>query len=115
MFDIGALELFLIVIITLVVVGPRRLPEVAQMIGSTIAKVRRFVANVKQETNLEKHIVDFKNQAGMIEDGTVSQKLKEELRSVHQEIDSLKETAKESSSIITDPLLSNDKEAISKK
>ena len=40
-FGIGAGELFLILVLALVVIGPERLPEVAGQFGRTIADVRR--------------------------------------------------------------------------
>jgi len=53
MFDIGFWELLLIGIVTLVVVGPHRLPEVARTAGVYVAKLRRFVAGVKSDINSE--------------------------------------------------------------
>jgi Tat protein translocase TatB subunit len=41
LFGVGAGELFLIMVIALVVIGPERLPEVAGQIGRTVADLRR--------------------------------------------------------------------------
>ena len=41
MFDIGASELLLIVIVAVVVIGPKDLPRALRMAGQWIAKVRR--------------------------------------------------------------------------
>jgi Tat protein translocase TatB subunit len=41
LFGIGAGELFLIMILALVVIGPERLPEVAGQIGRTVGDLRR--------------------------------------------------------------------------
>jgi len=53
MFDIGFWELALIGIVTLLVVGPDRLPEVARSVGRWVLKTRRFVAGVKSDFNRE--------------------------------------------------------------
>jgi len=41
MFDVGASELLLIVIVAIVVIGPKDLPRALRMAGQWIAKVRR--------------------------------------------------------------------------
>lgn len=53
MFDIGFWEIALIAIVTLLVVGPDRLPEVARTAGRWVLKIRRFVAGVKSDFNRE--------------------------------------------------------------
>lgn len=53
MFDIGFSELVLIGIVALVVLGPKRLPEVASAAGRWAGKLRRFVENVKRDMDSE--------------------------------------------------------------
>src|SRR3990172_8941256 len=53
MFDIGFWELILIAIITLLVVGPERLPGVSRSAGYWLAKLRRFTQTVKQDMERE--------------------------------------------------------------
>lgn len=53
MFDIGFLEMFMIMVIALVVVGPERLPGMARKAGALLGKMRRFVSNVKDDINKE--------------------------------------------------------------
>ncbi len=53
MFDVGFWEIALIGIVTLLVVGPDRLPEVASTAGRWVLKMRRFVAGVKADFNRE--------------------------------------------------------------
>jgi sec-independent protein translocase protein TatB len=55
MFDIGFSELVLIGILALLVLGPKRLPEVARTAGRWMAQLRRFVTNVKQDFDRELH------------------------------------------------------------
>ena len=64
MFDIGFWELLLIGIVTLVVVGPHRLPEVARTAGVYVAKLRRFVAGVKSDINAELETGELKKILG---------------------------------------------------
>jgi sec-independent protein translocase protein TatB len=53
MFDIGFSELLVIALVGLIVLGPKRLPEVARTLGQWVARVRRFVADVKQDIDRE--------------------------------------------------------------
>ncbi len=53
MFDIGMAELALIGVLALIVLGPKRLPEVARTAGLWVGRVRRFVASVKEDFDQE--------------------------------------------------------------
>ncbi|WP_070989308.1 Sec-independent protein translocase protein TatB [Halofilum ochraceum] len=53
MFDIGFWEILLIGVVTLLVVGPQRLPGVAVFAGHWIGRIRRFVRNMRDEINEE--------------------------------------------------------------
>jgi sec-independent protein translocase protein TatB len=49
LFGVGALEALLVLVITLVVVGPQRFPEIAREGGKWVRKARRFTAEVTAE------------------------------------------------------------------
>jgi sec-independent protein translocase protein TatB len=53
MFDIGFSELLVIGLIGLLVLGPKRLPEVARTLGSWVGQVRAWISNVKQDLDRE--------------------------------------------------------------
>jgi sec-independent protein translocase protein TatB len=53
MFDIGFSEVFMILVIALIVIGPERLPGVAKKIGRYIGKAKRTFENVKREVQSE--------------------------------------------------------------
>jgi sec-independent protein translocase protein TatB len=59
MFEIGFSELVLVGILALLVLGPKRLPEVARAAGSAMAKLRRFITNVKQDFDRELHSAEL--------------------------------------------------------
>ena len=49
MLNVGTPELLLILTVALLVLGPKRLPEVARQVGKAAGEVRRFTANMQQE------------------------------------------------------------------
>ena len=53
MFDIGFWEIIFIMVITLLVIGPERLPRVARTAGLWVGKMRGFVASVKADIDQE--------------------------------------------------------------
>jgi len=53
MFDIGFWELTVVAVVALLVIGPDKLPEVARTAGTWVGRARRFIAQVKDDVNLE--------------------------------------------------------------
>jgi len=51
MFDIGGGELILIVLAIIVLFGPKKIPEIAQMFGKGMQQVRRAQAQFTQQFN----------------------------------------------------------------
>ncbi|MEX2158220.1 MAG: twin-arginine translocase TatA/TatE family subunit [Dehalococcoidia bacterium] len=64
-FGVGPLELLVILVILLIVVGPRRLPEMAVELAHMLRTVRKFGTQISQEltetmSDLEKEYADIK-------------------------------------------------------
>ena len=51
--NIGPIELALILVVALVVVGPRRLPEMGNAVGKTIREFRKASSEVGEATSME--------------------------------------------------------------
>ena len=51
--NIGPMELVLILILALIVLGPRRLPEVARDLGKALSSFRRATRNLEEEISQE--------------------------------------------------------------
>jgi sec-independent protein translocase protein TatB len=79
-FEVGFSEILLILIIALVVIGPERLPEVARGLGNMIGKVKRFVENVRSETDLQGELADLRRQLDLSKEAAQLQNLGESLR-----------------------------------
>jgi len=54
MFDIGLLELFLVLVIGLVVLGPERLPEVIKSVTRSIEWIKKN-RHIYERRNIKKH------------------------------------------------------------
>ncbi len=77
MFDIGFWELCLIAVISLIVFGPEKLPQVARKAGLWVGKVRRIVASVKQEIDRELRLEEMKEAIRQTEQNSLHQFLEE--------------------------------------
>ncbi|MBC8519745.1 MAG: twin-arginine translocase subunit TatB [Gammaproteobacteria bacterium] len=53
MFDIGFWELTIIAVVTLLVVGPERMPALARTAGKWFGKISRFISSVKSDIDRE--------------------------------------------------------------
>jgi len=53
MFSIGFAELLLIAVVTLLIVGPEKLPETVRAITIQLSKIKRFWQNAKREVERE--------------------------------------------------------------
>lgn len=60
MFDIGFSEMVIIAVVTLLVVGPERLPTVARTVGALLGRVRRYANDVKAEVHRELQLDDVR-------------------------------------------------------
>ncbi len=62
MFDIGFFELLLIAVVTLVVVGPKRLPETIHFVGLWSGRIRRSLSAARREFENEFGLDDVRRQ-----------------------------------------------------
>ena len=80
MFDIGFTELLIVALVGLIVLGPKRLPEVARTAGRWLGRLRRFMSDVKQDFDRELQDADLA-----------------ELRNLKQELDETRRSFEETS------------------
>ena len=81
MFDIGFAELVIIGVVSLLVIGPERLPSAIRTASMWLGKIRRGFNDIKQEVQQELH-----NDAVLQELRKTGEDLKEQAHSIHQGI-----------------------------
>lgn len=79
MFDIGFLEIIVILVITLLVVGPERMPEVARQAGKYMAKLRGFIDSVKNEGQLRDTVRELQQAVDLKEEQDRFKDIQEDL------------------------------------
>ena len=52
-FNVGPVELIIVLVIALLVIGPRRLPEMGNAVGKTIREFRKASTDISEATSLE--------------------------------------------------------------
>ena len=78
MFDFGMWEIAIIFVITLIVVGPEKMPALARKTGLYVGKFRKFVSKIKNDINSEIEAEELKEQLSVKnEELLVSQTLDE--------------------------------------
>jgi Tat protein translocase TatB subunit len=60
MFGIGMPEFILILVVALVVLGPKKLPELARSIGRGLAEFKKSAEDLKQSVNLEEDLKEVR-------------------------------------------------------
>lgn len=71
MFDVGFSEICLVGLVSLLVIGPEKLPQVARIVGFWLGKARNMVATVQQEIKAELHAEEvrqiFNEQSALLD------------------------------------------------
>ena len=94
MFDIGFSEIFMILVIALIVIGPERLPGVANKIGRYIGKAKRTFENVKREVQSELETEELNKR---LAENNILKDTKKDLKDISDE---LKDIAKKGNETI---------------
>jgi sec-independent protein translocase protein TatB len=94
-FGVGPVELLLILLVTLIVVGPRRLPEMAAQLARFLRAFRRYTANVTREFNETLHELEQEYDEMRGEWKDVGQGLDESARAVSTELEAADREARQ--------------------
>lgn len=87
MFDIGFSELVIIALVTLLVVGPERLPKVARTLGHLFGRMQRYVNDVKADISREIQLDELRKMQTDVQEAArdFEQSVNREVSQVEQE------------------------------
>ena len=81
MFDFGFWEIAIIGVITLIVVGPEKMPSLARKAGLYIGKLNKFFTKIKSDINEELKMDEIKEQISMDEEQIILSEVAQEVKS----------------------------------
>ena len=81
MFDFGFWEIAIIGVITLIVVGPERLPALARKAGVIMGKLNKFLNKVKADINEELKTDELKEHLSMDDEKSIISDITNEAKS----------------------------------
>lgn len=86
MFNIGAMELLLILLVAFLIVGPNDLPKVARWLARMIKKARDYIDQFKDDMGLDELEADVKEIRTEVEDAMRDADVSDEVRAAQDEL-----------------------------
>ena len=86
MLDFGMWEIAVIFVITLIVVGPEKMPALARKAGLYVGKFKKFVSRIKDDINSEIEAEELKEQLSVKNEELVISQALDEAKSGIDEI-----------------------------
>ncbi len=86
MFNIGAAELILLLLIAFVVVGPNDLPKIARALGRFVRYIRQMIEEVKRETGFDEVADELKGVERDVKQTLKSADIRPDLQKTQQDI-----------------------------
>ena len=116
MFSIGFAELLVIAVITLLVVGPERLPETIRFVTLNLAKFKRYWQSTRRDIEKDLGLADIRRE---IHNAAVMEHLEETKKKLNKPLESLTETeaaesSKKESDLVEEVLAEDKKEPAAK-
>jgi len=102
MFEVGFSELVMIALVSLLVIGPERLPKVARLAGFWIGKARNIAATFKEEIKHELHAEELRqifNEQAELHDFHAA------LNETNKIIDAIQSSAEPNTEVVTEVAL----------
>ena len=94
MFDIGFSEILIVATLTLIIMGPKRLPETVKTITLWLGRIRNFINSAKVEIENEVGIDEIKKQLHNEKIMNEIEKSKRELTSISKDLSMSQENEK---------------------
>jgi len=101
MFGIGSTELLVIILVALLVLGPKRLPEVLKLVGRMMAELKKTADEVKKEIGAEADMKEIQESLREISD--VPRLVQKQMEKEIEELKKLEEMPEEKLEGMPDP------------
>ena len=90
MFNLGMMEIVLVLAVAFLIVGPKDLPKVARWIARQLKSIKKLIRQLKQETGWDEFAKEFKDVAddvkATVKDADIREELQTAERDLRQEI-----------------------------
>ncbi len=86
MFNIGAAELILLLLIAFIVVGPKDLPRIARFLGRTVRRIRGMINEIKRETGFDEVEQELRETQRDLQQTMREADIREDLRGTEKEL-----------------------------
>lgn len=86
MFNIGMMELLVVLLVAFVVVGPKDLPKVARWIARQVKALRKLVREVKKDTGWDELAKEFKDTRDDVQETLKDMDVRAEIKSAADEV-----------------------------
>lgn len=80
MIGIGAFEIFLILVVLLLVVGPERMPEVVRFLSRVLREIRTAAGEMREQVETMADLGDLHDQAKAVQQVVAAADVREDLR-----------------------------------
>ena len=86
MFNIGMLELVLVLAVAFLVVGPKDLPKVARWLARQLKSIKKLIRQIKQETGWDEFAKEFKDVADDVKSTVKDADIRKEIQMTADEL-----------------------------
>jgi len=100
MFDFGFWELAIIGVITLIIVGPDKMPALAKKAGVYAGKASRFINKIKREIDEEMHQSEFKEIKSQITETVKDSNISQAFKETKEDLEAIKREGNEITDIL---------------
>ena len=86
MFNLGMMEIVLVLAVAFLVVGPKDLPKVARWIARQLKSIKKLVREIKKETGWDEFAKEFKDVADDVKATVKDADIRKDVQSAAEEL-----------------------------
>ena len=86
MFNLGMMEIVLVLAVAFLVVGPKDLPKVARWLARQLKSLKKLIRQIKQETGWDEFAKEFRDVADDVKSTVKDAELREELQGAERDL-----------------------------